>query len=168
MRRPSRRGAPPSREEVEGFLAGVSHRVARASGPEARALAEELERARAAWVAGRWDEAEQRLSAIEEQMDAKVGEPELNEFPRGLVGYVPRGDRGIPTPVDDDPLANRLLLVRRLRDVVLAAGRPVDAADRLLTGAETALSAGDRAEARRRVDSAHALLEAALPPSKEE
>ena len=159
MTPPARRAGAPDRDEVEGFLAGVDHRLLSVSEPERSVLVADATAARAAFRSGDLVTAESILLALEERLDELEGEPELSEFPRGLVGYVPIGDRGHATPLEEDPLSNRLLLVGRLRDVVAAEGRDVAEAGELLRQARAAFDAGDRLAARGLVDRAHALLE---------
>lgn len=159
MTPPARRTTPPRADEIEGFLVGVAHRVAAVAEPERAVLLADLERARAARDAGDLATAEATLLTLERRMDELEGEPELAEFPRGLVGYVPLGDRGHATPPEEDPLRNRVVLIERLRDVRASAGWEVEPSSVLLREARAALDAGDRTTARARVDRAHALLE---------
>lgn len=168
MTPPARRSALPNDDEIEGFLAGVAHRIASVPEPERSVLAADLERAHAARARGDLSSAETVLLALERRMDEIEGEPELAEFPRGLVGYVPIGDKGHATPVEEDPLSNRILLIERLCDVRASSGRDVAEAGTLLIEARRAFELGDRLTARERVDRAHALLEREGGPATEE
>jgi len=161
FRRPS--GASPQREDVEGFLEGVSYRVAQQPADVRGELVPEIARAVAALRDSDLTTAETILLAADRRMDEVEGERELAEFPRGLVDYVPIGDRGRPTPNDDDPLANRIRLVGRLLDVRRSQGRDVDAATETIRSAEAALARGDRGAARSLCDRAHATAEADTP-----
>ncbi len=158
MRRRARRsGSPIDPDELAGYLEGVRHRVA-GSPPDRRlSWARQLRAAEAAFARGDRAEAEERLAALDDQM---VGdEPELSEFPRGLVGYVPVGDTGTPRPEEEDPLPNRLTLLGRLAMVEQSRGRDVRQALAQLKEAHAALSVGDRATARRIADEVHSDLE---------
>lgn len=141
----------PTRGEVEGFLAGVEHLrdlKARAGHPvdEAAGL---LVRAREEVARGELAEAEATLVKADAALRRLEEEPELSEFPRGLVGYVPRGARGAPTAREEEPVANRLLLVNRLLQVRRAQGHDVDRLLPRLQEAEAAYARGDRLAARR-------------------
>ncbi len=159
MTPPAPRRGPPDRGEIEGFLEGVTHRLRGLPEPPRRDLEADLGRAREAFALGALVETERILLDLEVRADAIEGEPELSEWPRGLVGYVPKGERGHATSDEEDPLSNRLRLIGRLAAVRRSQGRDVSRAEALLGEADAALRAGDRRSARRRVDEAHALLE---------
>jgi hypothetical protein len=155
------RGARPAtddRSEIEGFLDGVSYRIRQLPPGERDPWVARLSVAQEALRAGDLATAEAALVAIDQALDAKVAEPELSEFPRGLVDYTPVGDRGVPTPEEEDPLANRLRLIERLVAVRRSQGRDVEALVAELTQAQQALDAGDRTTARRRIDRVHAAV----------
>lgn len=152
-RSPRPRGTPPRREEVEGFLEGVTLRVAHAAPAERERHAASLAEARRGLALGRLHDAEARLVAIDQALAEAEGEPELSEFPRGLVGYVAKGDRGHPTPDDEEPMANRIRVIARLIEVRRSEGRPVEAWVKALREAQAAYADGDRARAKRLCDS---------------
>lgn len=155
------RPGPPRRDELEGFLEGVRLRLVELPA-EARAPAKQrLAEAERLLQAGALRDAEAALSALDAELDARQEEPELAEFPRGLVSYVPLGDRGTPTPEDDEPIANRIRLVSRLIEVRRAEGRDVAGWVAALTEARAAYAAGDRAAARRRCDAVLRAVESA-------
>lgn len=164
MRRRARRsGAPIDPDELAGYLEGVRHRVAEASPDRRPSWQRQLRAAEAAFARGDRAEAEERLAALDDQM---VGEePELSEFPRGLVGYLPVGEIGGPRPEEEDPLPNRLSLLGRLAMVEQSRGRDVGAVLARLTEAHRALSAGDRGGARRIADEVLTELERTGPPA---
>ncbi|MGI0053754.1 MAG: hypothetical protein ACRECR_05825, partial [Thermoplasmata archaeon] len=91
------------------------------------------------------------LEAVGEELARSRGESELAEFPRGLVGYVPRGDRG--DPPGEDPLANRIELLGRLLPLARLGVADGIRARAELAEAVEALRRGDRESARRRADS---------------
>lgn len=149
------------RDDLEGYLVGVSRRLEErtaAHGPDP-ALVEELAAARKALHAGRLSEADRKLRALDARLDADRPEVEMQDHPRGLIGYVPKGDRGVPPTAEEEPLANRIRLIGRLATVRAAEGRDVTVARRLLTEAQAAYDAGDRPLARRKVDDAHRRLD---------
>ncbi len=159
------RPRPVRPAEVEGFLEGVRHRLKRrreAGTPDVDA--ERLfEEAQAATRRGDWPLAEERLHAADARLDAAEPERALSEWPRGLVGYVPRGEVGVPPEREEEPIANRLLLVHRLLEVRRSEGWNVEALYRLLAAAEEAYRAGDRARARALGDEVHRRLEGPAP-----
>jgi hypothetical protein len=161
FRRPT--GATLRREDVEGFLEGVDYRVRQFRGAERPELDSDLARARSAVDAADLATGEAILLAIDRRIDGLEGERELAEFPRGLVDYVAVGDRGHPTPNEEDPLANRIRLVGRLLDVRRSQGRDVGGATRTIREAEAALGRGDRGAARSLCDAAHAAAESTAP-----
>ena len=151
-RSPRPRATLPGREEVEGFLEGVTLRLAHASSEDRARHGPTLAEAKHCLNRGQLVEAEALLVAVDSALEAAEGEPELSEFPRGLVGYVPTGDRGHPTPEDEEPVANRIRLLARLIDVRRSEGRDVARWVRALGEARAAYDAGDRPGARRRCD----------------
>lgn len=170
-RKPDRPGSggvvPRSAEELEGYLAGMTHRLSQLTVPAdtRRAVAELLEQARRELAAGDLPGTERTTREAERQLDeVDEEEAELSEFPRGLVGYVPTGSRGSPTPREEEPLSNRMLLVHRLWEVRRAQRREVDPLLPALREAEAAYAAGDRTRARRLIDRVHADLEALGEP----
>ncbi|HEY6239017.1 MAG TPA: hypothetical protein VIZ68_07530 [Thermoplasmata archaeon] len=161
FRRPT--GATLRREDVEGFLEGVAYRVQNFRGAGRPGLESELARARSAVDASDLANGESILLAIDRRLDGLEGERELAEFPRGLVDYVAVGDRGHPTPNEEDPLANRIRLVGRLLDLRRSQGRDVAGATRTIREAEAALGRGDRGAARSLCDAAHTAAESSGP-----
>ncbi|MCI4319627.1 MAG: hypothetical protein L3K23_05815 [Thermoplasmata archaeon] len=165
MRVRRRRGSTTSAADLEGLHAGLNHRLASAprgkSRDEASALAE---KGRGALERGEWVEAREALLAAHERLDAEEPESELREFPRGLVGYVPRGDRGVPVGPEEDSVANRLRLALRLAAVVRRDGIDTERIDERLRAAEAFYRTGDRAGAVRATDDALGWLERARPP----
>lgn len=160
MRRRSSRPPDVLRpEELEGFYAGVQRRLRDSPSTIAERWKSELTAARAALDDGRLSEVDQRLRTIDEALDELVEEPELAEFPRGLVDYVPVGGRGAPTPLDDQQLWNRIRLLGRLLAIRRSQGRSVEALVARLQAAETAYSSGDRVSARKIADEVHTELE---------
>ncbi len=155
----------PRPSEVEGFLEGVLHRLQRrrTTGEpdvEAERLAEE---ARTLIRRGEWALAEERLRAADDRLRAAEPERALSEWPRGLVGYVPRGPVGLPPDREEEPVANRLLLVHRLLELRRSEGWPVEALVARLAEAEAAYRAGDRGRARAIGDEVHRQLEGPAP-----
>jgi hypothetical protein len=151
-RTPRARTEPPRRDEVEGFLDGVTHRLDHAPPEQQQLHAAALASAQGLLARGRLAEAESALVAIDRALQRAEGEPELSEFPRGLVGYVPTGDRGHPTPDDEEPTANRIRLVARLIEVRRSEGRDVEPWVAALRTAQSAYADGDRPRARRLCD----------------
>lgn len=149
------------RAELEGYLIGVERRLAErtAEGPVDPELGRELAEARTALRAGRLREADERLRRLDGRLDALRPEMEMVDRPRGLVGYVPKGDRGVPPTPEEDALANRIRLVGRLASLRAAEGREVAGALAALRRAQTAYDRGDREEARRALDAAHRALD---------
>jgi len=165
-RRAKRAGAAIDPDELAGYLEGVRHRVAEAS-PERRPSWErQLRAAEASLARGDRVEAEERLAALDDQMIGE--EPELSEYPRGLVGYVPVGTSGTPRSPEEDPLPNRLILLGRLAMIEQSRGRDATAALARLQDARAALDAGDRAAARRIADEVHGELERTPRPPRAE
>jgi hypothetical protein len=157
--------APPRRSraaELEGFRVGLVHRLEtrrRAGRPHPEAE-RELVRGTAALERGNWSEAEAALTEADDLLDRDEPEPELRERPRGLVGYVPRdGDWGAPTPREEEPLANRLVLVQRLLTIRRAHGDPMDDLVSLLREAEAAYLRGEFVVARERINRVHRALD---------
>jgi hypothetical protein len=154
-------GVERSPEELNGYLSGLRYRLGRVSPPEPlrASLATLLTGAEAALGSGRLAEAERALLEAEARLDDLDEETELVEFPRGLVGYVSRGPRGAAPPREEEPLANRMLLVERLWHVRRADGYSVESLLPALREAEAAYRDGDRERARRLIDRVHAALE---------
>jgi hypothetical protein len=158
------RKGQPSREELEGFLEGLTER-ARTWKREGRLPSDVeglLEDGRRRILEGKLVEGESSLLAADRRMAALSPEVELMEYPRGLVGYVPRGERGAPPQRDEEQLSNRLLLVQRLLVVRRGEGREVDTLVQRLNEAEAAYLAGDRALARRLIDDVQDRLDAGV------
>ena len=147
-RRRSREG-PADPAELEGYLEGVTRRLAAAPDPLGRELGPTLAEARSALGAGDLDRARRLLEQIDDRLSETDEEPELSEYPRGLVDYVPVGSRGSPRPDEEDPVPNRLKLLGRLLAFRQSQGREVESLLRRLGEAEAALRDGDRAKARR-------------------
>jgi hypothetical protein len=149
-------------EELEGFSIGIAHRLRLLRDQGSANIQGERELARARGLLAADDALAAR--AILERLDSELRkarpESELREFPRGLVDYTPTGDRGVPVPRDDEPIANRLVLVERLLDLRRSQGADVENWSRELTAAEAAYRAGDRPRAREICDRVHAALDA--------
>jgi hypothetical protein len=158
-RRP--RPGPPSAEEVEGFLDGLTLRVDHSPTEERTRHLPALAEARGHLAQGHLVEAEALLVGIDRALDESEGEPELSEFPRGLVSYVPTGDRGLPTSDEEEPTANRIRLVARLIEVRRSEGRAVESWVGALRAAQDAYADGDRKRARRLCDAVLSDVEAA-------
>lgn len=157
------------RGEVEGFLAGLDQRVrerATASGGDS-AFSEPLNRARAEIARGNLESAERILVEVDRSLDDLTSEMELREFPRGLVSYDAKGDRGDPVPDEEQPLANRIRLVSRLVSVVESRGGDAGPLRARLQEARRYLTSGDAARARSIVDAVHAELEDQVEPRRE-
>ncbi|MCI4367917.1 MAG: hypothetical protein L3K08_09200, partial [Thermoplasmata archaeon] len=137
---------PPTAEDLEGYLVGVERRVAerKADGTGAPSLEADLARARSALRGGDLVEADRRLRDLDERLDAILPEVEMTDRPRGLVGFRTVGDPGVPLGREEDPIANRLLLVGRLATIRDSQGIDVREARRLLAEAEAAYRDGDR------------------------
>ena len=159
MTRPTRR---PDRDELEGYLVGVGRRLeeVRSAGQPDPDLEATLRKARVAVHANALDEADRLLRSIDAALDARRPEMEMLDRPRGLVGYTPIGDRGVPPGPEEEPLANRMRLVARLASLRESEGRDVGTARRHLREADAAYRAGDLAVARRCLDAAHRILDA--------
>jgi hypothetical protein len=157
-----RRGTTTSPPELEGLLAGLTHRLAVAPAGKAHEQAAALAATgRAALDRGQWVEAREALLAAHERLDVEEPESELREFPRGLVGYVARGDRGVPVGPEEDPVANRLRLALRLAAVLRRDGVSTAPIDERLRQAEAHYREGERGAAVRATDEALGLLERA-------
>jgi hypothetical protein len=156
----------PHPSDLEGYLEGVTRRLAerRQAGTPEPELEAALTGARAALRRKAWSEADARLRAIDARLDAGREEMELTEHPRGLVGYVALGSRGVPPASEEEALANRIRLLVRLASVRRSVGGEVDTALRHLEAARRAYDTGDRATARREADAAHRLLETEPAP----
>lgn len=147
-RRRSREG-PVDPAELEGYLEGVTRRLAAASDAIRRELGVTLTGARSAFAGGDLSRARSLLEQIDDRLSEADEEPELSEYPRGLVDYVPVGSRGSPRPDEEDPVPNRLKLLGRLLAFRQSQGGEVESLLRRLGEAEAALRHGDRAKARR-------------------
>jgi hypothetical protein len=155
-------GASIRPDELEGFRDGLAHRAERhrREGRSVDRAETELRRAADALAHRRWADAEAALLAADDLLDALEPEMDLRERPRGFVDYRPRdGDPGVPPERDEEPIANRLLLVQRLLGLRRAQGVPVDDVVRTLREAEVAYARGDRELSRRAIDRAHRLLD---------
>jgi hypothetical protein len=165
-RRARRTGTPIDPDELAGYLAGVRYRVAEADAERRPSFERQLRLAEAALARGDRSEAEERLAALDDQMIGE--EPELSEFPRGLVGYVPVGGTGSPRPEEEDPLPNLRILLGRLAMLERSRCRDVEPALARLTEARAALQRGDRGTARRIADEVHGELEREPPAPRRE
>ena len=152
---------PPGLSEVEGFLEGVRHRLR--SRREAGLAVPDLERrlvsAEASLSASDLTRTERILLEISGRLDEDEEEPELSEFPRGLIAYDAGTDRGVPTPEEEEPIANRLRIVDRLLAVAAAEGLAVDELRTLLGRARGAYDGGDRRQAKELGEQVLALLD---------
>jgi hypothetical protein len=139
-------------DELSGFLEGVRSRllVRRRDGTPLPDLEQRLASAQAAIGAGRLADAEGILLQVSEHLDREETEPELNEFPRGLIRYDAGADRGVPTPEDEEPVANRLTLVERLLTVAAREGVDVHELRLELVAARADYEQGDRRRAKER------------------
>lgn len=148
----------PDDPDLLGFMAGLRHRLA---GPEAdRALARRLDDAETALRAGQTARARTILIGVADILDSRRAEPELRERPRGLLAFRTAGDEPVqPTPADEDPVANRLVLVGRLLAVRGPAVAHRDELLRQLRAAEAEHRAGRTEAARRLIDEVHAQLD---------
>jgi hypothetical protein len=157
--RPS--GAPPTPEDLEGYVVGVRRRIEerRAEGAIPPDLERDLAVAESMLRAGDLAGADAELRRLDERIDALTPEVEMTDRPRGLVGFRTTGEPGVPLGREEDPIANRWVLVGRLATIRESQGHDVAEARRLLAEAERAYEAGDRPGARRAVDRAHGLLE---------
>ncbi|MGI0131573.1 MAG: hypothetical protein ACREDK_00515 [Thermoplasmata archaeon] len=164
--RPRRR--PATADELDGLLEGLRALAAtRRREGRADASAEKLlVRAADALHHHRDPEAETFLLTAERILREQSPEVELLEFPRGLVGYVPSGERGAPPQRDEEQLSNRLLLVQRLLAVRRAEGASLDDLVERLNEAEAAYRKGDRSTARRLVDAVHDRLDMGDAPGR--
>jgi len=132
-----RKRSPPPRAgtsgsdgpELEGFVEGVRHRLQerRGAGRALPDLERRLTAANGALLAGDVAGAERILLTISDRLDEDETEPELLQFPRGLVAYDAGADRGVPTPEEEEPVGNRLRTVERL--LAVAAREGVEVAD---------------------------------------
>jgi hypothetical protein len=80
------------------------------------------------------------------------GEGEVTQWPRGLVGYVPKGPADEAPDPEEDRTGNRLKFAARLIGVLRARGENVDRELGELREAETAYARHDRARATARVE----------------
>jgi hypothetical protein len=137
-------------DELTGFLEGVRYRLSerRREGTALPNLEQTLASAQDALSAGQLETAERLLLEVSEHLDRDEPEPELSEFPRGLVRYDAGTDRGVPTPEDEEPVANRLTLMERLLTVAAAEGVEVADLRALLVAARAEYRRGDRRHAK--------------------
>src|SRR5580692_2013978 len=114
----------PDANEISGFLEGVRHRLLerRRAGAAVPDLEQRLADAQAFLASAHLAEAERVLLDVSDRLDHDEPEPELIEFPRGLVRYDAGTDRGVPTPEDEEPVGNRLTLIERLLTVAASEG----------------------------------------------
>ena len=152
-------GPARRREELEGLLEGIRHRLRQRPQPPPAGLATRLDEGEQALGAGDLLTAERALVEVDERLDQEEEEVELTEIPRGLVDYEPIGSRGAPVSREEDSVANRILLVQRLLDIRRAQGYEVAGLVAQLGRADEAYSAGDRIEARRLCDEVHSQLD---------
>jgi hypothetical protein len=133
-------------DEIAGFLEGVRHRLLerRRDGSPVPDLEQHLADAQSAIASGDLAKAERVLLDVSDRLDHDEPEPELSEFPRGLLRYDAATDRGVPTPESEEPVGNRLTLVERLLTVAAAEGVDVVDLRGLLRVARSAYMAGDR------------------------
>jgi hypothetical protein len=157
-------------DELWGFLTSVEHRLAarRRAGHAEPEWEAKARRARTFAEAGRWSQAERLMRTVDAHLRSTEPEAELREFPRGLVGYVPQGERGAPTPEEEDALRNRVAIASRLLDLRRGEGYDVTEPWRELRDAEAALRAGDRRTARQRCDAALGALERLERPRQQD
>ena len=147
--------------ELDGFREGLVHALAdrRRQGLIDPTADRWLHEADEALARGALEDAERTLLALDRRLREATPERELAEYPRGLVAYTPTDGPEAPTPPEEDPIRNRLMLLERLADVRASQGHDVDSARRTLREAEAHLAAGDRAGARRIGEGAQAELE---------
>jgi hypothetical protein len=144
--------SPSDSDELTGFLEGVRVRLLerRREGSPLPDLEQRLASAERAIVARNLPEAERILLEVSDRLDRDEPEPELNEFPRGLLRYEARGERGIPTPEEEEPVGNRLTLVEKLLTVAAAEGVDVAELRVALVAARADYADGDRRRAKER------------------
>jgi hypothetical protein len=160
----SARARSTSVADLEGLLAGVTHRLATVPAGERHLAAAGLaEEGRGALRAGRRAEALATLLRAHEILDAEEPEEELREFPRGLIAYLPRGDRGVPVGPEEDAVSNRLRLALRLAAVRRRDGVDTTPIEARLREAESHHRSGARASAVRCINEALGMLERAEP-----
>jgi hypothetical protein len=157
------RARRPAVAEVEGFLAGLTEALARLrrAGAPRPELEQSLAEAAAELRRGRAREALAGLVRVDEALRAAEEESELTEFPRGLVGYVPRGARGAPLPPEEEPLAHRRRLVLHLAELVELPPSEHAQVIAELALAEQEIARGERARAKERIDAVHQRIEEA-------
>jgi hypothetical protein len=149
------------RAELEGFAAGLRLQLDRLR-QEGHSFLEgerHWSRAQTLLQAGRLPEARHQLLQLDRSLAAAQPLQEMTDRPRGLVAYRARGAVGVPPPREEEPIANRLLLVQRLWEVRRSQGRPVEALLPQLHAAEQAYRAGDRMRTRQLVDEVLGILE---------
>ena len=147
-----------SRAELEGYAEGLRVRL-RAAGAPRPDVHELLRDADAALRNGKLAEADQLLRQADAAIGPRRTDVEVFQRPRGLVGYrSSTGPEGTVT-LEEEPLANRMLIVGRLLAVQKSRGAEVGALVARLHRAEAAYRAGDRATAKRETDAVHEALE---------
>jgi hypothetical protein len=150
--------------DLEGLLAGLTHRLSSVpSGPGHATVVRLAEEGRVAMRQGKRADALAVLLRAHEILDSEEPEQELREFPRGLIAYLPRGDRGVPAGPDEDAVANRLRLALRLAAVRRRDGVDTGPIEERLREAESFYRAGERTAAVRSINAALGLLERAWP-----
>ena len=157
---------PPRDDEIEGYLTGVEHRLNAAGDsapPELRAW---LGEAKVALRLREFAVAEARLRAIDAALDRAKPEEALREWPRGLRSFQGPGSDGPPPEPDEEPVANRLLLVQRLIAVRRSQGWATAGFEARLREADRLYRAGDRVRAKAMCDEVHAALDRPRPPSE--
>ena len=149
------------RAELEGFAAGLRLQLDRLRQEAEPSLEGERlwSEALAHLKEGRLNEAQGMLLQLDRSLAAAQPPQEMTDRPRGLIAYRARGAVGVPAPREEEPVANRLLLVQRLWEVRRSQGRPVEALLPQLHAAEQAYQAGDRQRTRLIVDQVLSALE---------
>ncbi|MCI4349989.1 MAG: hypothetical protein L3K15_00510 [Thermoplasmata archaeon] len=160
-----KRTRPSSVADLEGLFAGVAHRLSTLPpGPGRTQATEFAEQGRVAMRRGKRDDALALFLRAHEILDSEEREPELREFPRGLIAYLPRGDPGVPVGPEEDALVNRLRLALRLAAVRRRDGMDTNEVEACLRAADVQFRNGDRPAAVRSINAALGMLERASPP----
>jgi hypothetical protein len=149
------------RAELEGFAAGLRLQLDRVRRDGQRSAEGERlwSEALVHLQEGRLHDAERILLQLDRSLAADQPQQEMTDRPRGLIAYRARWAVGVPPPREEEPVANRLLLVQRLWEVRRSQGRPVEGLLPQLHAAEQAYQAGDRQRTRRIVDEVLSALE---------
>ncbi|MGA8425453.1 MAG: hypothetical protein WB778_05525 [Thermoplasmata archaeon] len=149
------------RAELEGFAAGLRLQLDRLGQDGQPSIEGERlwSEARAHLTDGRLTEAQGIFLQLDRSLAAAQQPQEMTDRPRGLIAYRPRGTVGVPPPREEEPVANRLLLVQRLWEIRRSQGRPVEGLLPQLHAAEQAYQAGDRQRTRQLVDEVLSALE---------